>query len=108
MNTKTETNNKGIRFAISKFKLETGFYLTPDIRRMWTVARDEIAAVEGINTVVEKGSRFHQIAVESLPGYLFTFENITMMHKYDVYDALCLAATRSHKRWARRFAKRAI
>ena len=108
MNTKTETNNKGIRFAISKFKLETGFYITPDIRRMWEVARDEISMVEGINPMVEKGSRFHQLAVESLPGYLFTFENITMMHEYDVYDALYLAATRSHKRWVRRSAKRAI
>lgn len=105
MNTKTEINNKGIRFAISNFKLETGFYLSPDIRRMWTIARDEISIVEGVNPVVQEGSRFHQLACESLPGYLFTFENITMMHKNDVYDALYLAATRSHKRWAKRSAK---
>lgn len=106
MNTKTEINNKGIRFAISNFKLENGLYLNPDLRRMWEIARDEIAIVESINPVVQKGSRMHHYATEALPGYLFAFENLSMMHPNDVYDAFYLAATKFHKAWAKRSAKR--
>jgi hypothetical protein len=97
MNTKANINNKGIKFAISNFKLENGLYLNPDIRRAWTIARDTIGVVECINPVARKGSRFNAYAEAGLPGDIHFFKTITMMHQADVYDALYLAAKRYHK-----------
>lgn len=100
MNTKTNINNTGIKYAISYYKLKHGLYLNPDLRREWTIARDDMAIVERINPVARmarNGSRFHAYAEQQLPGYLFMFKQITMMHNDDVYDALYEAAQRLHK-----------
>jgi hypothetical protein len=97
MNTKANINNTGIKFAISNFKLEHGLYLTPDIRRVWTLARDAMAIAEEINPNSKPGSKFNRWAIEELPKYRFLFEEITMMHENDVYDALYIAAKRYHK-----------
>jgi hypothetical protein len=97
MNTGIGYNNKGIKFAISNFKLENGFYLNPDIRRAWTIARDAISQTELLNPKAVKGSDFHQWAIGVLPKYRFLFEELTMLHPADVYDALYVAAERFHK-----------
>jgi len=105
MNTGININNKGIRFAISNFKLENGIYLNPDIRREWTIARDMIGITERINPVVSKGYT-DTYEREVLGHYRFMFEALTMMHAADVYDALYVASERFHKRLAKRIAKR--
>lgn len=94
MNTGIEINNKGIKFAISNFKLENGLYFNPDIRREWTIARDLMASVERINPI--KGYTLSQDAF-ALQQYTELFEKLTMMHENDVYDALYVAAKRYHK-----------
>lgn len=105
MNTKAEINNKGIKFAISNFKLENGLYLNPDLRREWTIARDMIGITERINPIVSK-SYPDTYEREILRHYRFMFESITMMHAADVYDALYVASERFHKQLAKRAAKR--
>ena len=98
MNTGININNKGIRFAISNFKLENGLYLNPDLRRVWTIARDEMAQLEQINPkAAPKDSKWDTIAYRNVTAARMIFEQITMMHSNDVYDALYLAAKRYHK-----------
>jgi hypothetical protein len=96
MNTRS-LNNTGVLFAISNFKLERGLYLNPDIRRQWTLARDDIRISEGLNPKIEKGSLIHQYVVKDVEFDLFFFKRLTNMHEADVFDALYVAAERYQK-----------
>jgi hypothetical protein len=98
MNTKGNINNTGIKFAISNFKLEHGLYLNPDLRRVWTIARDDIAQLENINPkAADKDSIWHLNAYRSFTAARMVFEELTCMHSNDVYDAFMVAAKRYHK-----------
>jgi hypothetical protein len=96
MNTKN-LNNTGALFAISNFKLERGIYLNADLRRAWTIARDNMAIAEGLNSNVAPDSIIGGYAKVDIARYLFMFRVITNMHEADVFDALYVAAERYQK-----------